>query len=382
MVYTVFPNNRPNQRKLKKPQDKKKSKPKLKKGPASMQMRTKSAPVARGTSVSMRKPQYRSSKNGITIAHSEFFDELYVPYTAGGAFGETPIVFSYEVNANKASIFPWLYSISQRYERYRFKSLRFRYVSQVPTSTQGSMLTAFDYDPADPNPTSKVQIMSFEGAKMTPVWQSNEIVIDCSKLGITPGQWFYAANNVTGTTATVSTYQLGTAGRAIFMIDNIGAIAGNGLNFGSMFVDYVVEFEVPQADPGIVADYSSFKATVTGTDLTNLLKGTASTVGQLQFSLDPTAGTLTMNEIGQFICEIVLTGTVPVTGQTPSFTYSNGSAVTTNIMSSRTSTTSAVCSILFENKVPGTTINAVAFTGLATVSLSVLRWARYRYSLL
>lgn len=122
------------------------------------------APVAVGSTLG------KMSMQDIHMHHSEVI--ATVEYPGSGTFlltNDVPI---------QPGTFPWLGPIAQRYEQYRINSLKFRYVSQTPTSDPGSVVMMFDADVKDAVAPDLTNALTNQYSVLTPVWKATELVVN------------------------------------------------------------------------------------------------------------------------------------------------------------------------------------------------------------
>lgn len=59
------------------------------------------------------------------------------------------------INPADGATFPWLSGVARKYEKYRFRKLKFTMVPHAPTTASGTLGMYVDYDPSDvPAPTA------------------------------------------------------------------------------------------------------------------------------------------------------------------------------------------------------------------------------------
>jgi len=120
-------------------------------------------PAVAGDTVTSQVAQITSLKGaGVRIRHSELI----------GSFNTTNLFTAVgcPINPGRSAIFPWLYTVSNAYESYRFNSLSFTVCSGQGTTTTGRIYLYVDYDATDPKPLSAQSMMSNEGALSCPSW--------------------------------------------------------------------------------------------------------------------------------------------------------------------------------------------------------------------
>lgn len=195
-------------------------------------------PAARAAIIAKRRPQVRSSTNGVEVAHSELCGEVSMNFSA---FSLTPLSAAtpgYDINPRCAALFPWLSRIAANYEQYRFSSLRFRLVSAQPSTASGRVYMAVDYDYDDPVPTTLSSMMSNHTALDASVWQEVALDVDAADLH-KDMPWKYV----------LSPKRLDPEPRTVFggflLIGGAGMAATTTYN---LWVDYVCRLQIPQLD--------------------------------------------------------------------------------------------------------------------------------------
>lgn len=181
------------------------------------------APVARATNI---RTTNRLARN--VVSHREYIGEV----TGSTAFA----ISTYQCNPGLPATFPWLWAMSSRYEHYRFKSLKFEYKTQAPTSTKGVVMLAFDYNVDDPAPTTKQQLLSYHGTHRAAPW--TDACTQASPRGLNARNQFLVRN---GFVSDAKLYDIGN-----FFIATVGQ--ENTDVIGELWVSYTIEFNTPQAD--------------------------------------------------------------------------------------------------------------------------------------
>jgi hypothetical protein len=135
---------------------------KKKKINASKQM----VPFAPAKSKKVKTAKAHSKPRGFVVKHRELISEE----NADVSFD--PHI--YRINPGDQQTFPWLSYIAPNFERYRFHSLRFEFVSRTPATQGGSVLLSIDYDPNDPPGQTFAQLAAREGAVDFNIWESGQ----------------------------------------------------------------------------------------------------------------------------------------------------------------------------------------------------------------
>lgn len=164
----------------------------------------------------------------IVVRHREFFSD--VTGVADGSFS----VMQFSVNPGQFGLFPWLSSVANRFEKYRFRRLEIDYQPACSVTTVGTVMAAYDTDAADAPPTSKVQLMAYQNAARSAPWGRFS-----AKFPMVGQGNRYTRRGGVPTNTDIKTYDVAT----LFVATSATAAAGQ---LGELYVDYEVELEVPQ----------------------------------------------------------------------------------------------------------------------------------------
>lgn len=193
------------------------------------------APIAKGSTNLIGRPYMSTSSFGdgaVRVRHREYVADVSSPSVA---YAST----TYPIQPGSSVTFPWLSRIAANYESYIFRKLSFEYESQTSTSTPGTAMLAADYDASDLPPTSKAQLMSYQGAVRSPLWSPCTCVCDTADLQKF-GTKRYVRTGAVPANTDVKTYDVGN----MFM-----ATQGNTADpCGELYVDYDIELQTPQTD--------------------------------------------------------------------------------------------------------------------------------------
>lgn len=210
-------------------------------------MRSRTAPVSKGTQMT----KTRSGPGGVGSSMQQISDTVtritgraYVGevnsrgkvVTAGGnclgmMFDINPVLLNDRVAV-----------VASTYEKYVYHAMKFTYVPQCSTSTQGSVALTFDRDPLmyGPNPRGVQflsEVMSYEHAVLTPAWTgtSTAYTRDPQELKT----WFMGGTD--GTLTSRETSQ----GNLLVHLSNV--LPDVGLGF--IVMDYVLDLVAPNLLP-------------------------------------------------------------------------------------------------------------------------------------
>lgn len=199
-----------------------------------------SAPVATTKVVRAKTPSMRNTTDGnMIISHTEYCSDLYGTLSSPASAAVT-------LNPQDASTFPWLSAIASRFEMYRFKKLKFHYNPSCPTSTEGYMILAFDFDAQDEIPTAKTELLTWKYAMKIAPWAP--LTLDVSKdARLSTARYCQPSpRNISGVDN-----RLDALGNAIF---NAG-FNSISASLGEIMIEYTVELMIPsyRAPPALYA---------------------------------------------------------------------------------------------------------------------------------
>ena len=125
-------------------------------------------------------------------------------------------------------MFPWLAALAAGYEKYRFRRLSYFYRSMAPTTANGLVYMAIDYDPSDTdvNDITPRTLTQMYGSTQANVYLSHEIRVKCD-----------AKPRLTGSksaNASINDYILGSF---YYLLSDSSINTG----LGQLYVDYEVE---------------------------------------------------------------------------------------------------------------------------------------------
>lgn len=192
------------------------------------------APSAIGRTMISSAPKTSKSKGGVVcIAHRELIEGSILGTTAFS------VAASYTLQPGDKKSFPWLSIQAAQYEQYRFKKLRFHYVPIVGTSVAGDVMLLADYNVQDPAPALEIDALDHPRAQSGSLWEPHTFACDISQMfGLGPRKFVR-------TTAVAGDQKTYDCGNFHLCINNSGVTTA----VGKLFVEYEVEFFVPQLNP-------------------------------------------------------------------------------------------------------------------------------------
>jgi len=305
------------------------------------------APVAQSRRRKTAAPKAVMKNGSLIVSHREYLSE--VNGTAAFSLVSRPI------NPGLPSTFPWLAPIAARYETYRFRSLKFCFETEAPTSTAGAVMQAVDFDAADLAPPSKVVLMSYTDACRSAPWDDSTFSTPQHVMNVER----YIRVGSLAANLDVKTYDVGNH-----------FIATQGLAapavVGELYVEYVVELFTPQ----IQSSCPGGKVSNSGTTSIPNPWGVPVLTGPLP--IGSVAGQVaTFNQPGEFWC--MFQGSWG--GNAPVITWSADVTVTTLVLVNSAPTTSQSFIVRVN---AGSTVTFTP-TVIAPTTLD-LRIAAYNYS--
>lgn len=171
-----------------------------------------------------------TSEGHVIISHRELFDT----FAASTLYS---VDASVVINPGRPSVFPWLSTIANSYEKYKFHKLDFEFQTDVGTSTNGSGFMSFDWDALDAAPSTLSELTStadnVDFSAYCPMARLSLKPNDLREAG-----WLFVTSSApTGTD--LKTYYLGKFTDAATGFSTLG-------DFGRLYVNYTVELKTPQ----------------------------------------------------------------------------------------------------------------------------------------
>jgi hypothetical protein len=269
-----------------------------------------------------RNPIVSGGPNHTRIAHTEEFAPVV---TSSTAFK----VDTYQINPALAVCFPWLSAIAARYQFYKFRRLRFRYISTSPTSLAGYINMDVDFNVLDPAPATMAISRSYHDKAGGGVWHEWTLDVDLAQGDRTPEK--YTRVGLPSGTTDLKTYDLGNL--------HVCTEGTAGSTLGFIECEYMVDLMTPQ-----IADPVGGATTYTSTDNTHMFVAEVDDPQSILPYTVPTDGTnvLTFTQNWEGIVCFYITGTVlsafTVTGGgTPGYSIAIQDAIVINAAATKLS---------------------------------------------
>lgn len=193
------------------------------------------APVAKAYKLRSMEPMVSSTSRSCRVRHRELVLGSFLSSVNFAIGAKLPL------NPGLSGTFPWLSSIAKNWEQYKVHRLNAIYIPILPTSTQGDIGLIPDYDAGDTSPTSEVEAANTEDAVTNSCWDKTECNLDPKAMMAGCTRKFVRTTNTAGD---IKTYDVGN-----FYIYTVN-FSSSLLNVGKLFLDYDIEFFVPQSSPG------------------------------------------------------------------------------------------------------------------------------------
>lgn len=303
---------------------------------------------------------------GIEVVHTEFVGVI------AGSVAYTNWIsnaLSQRINPANSFLFPWLSTMCQTYESYRFKYLELVYQGRTTTSTTGSVIMAIDYDPTDEAPTVIKDILQLQSNHDSGAWEPVASLKAKMPMlnGALPMRFIALPGNVAPADSDARTTFAGKV--FVATIDQ-----ANTNNVGRFYVRYAVELYSPHTPDlasvslRVSGAGSVSKTAVFGTAPTYVVNGTSTTESPVTASTN----TLTFNLVGEFLVTSAVVGT-GLNAPTLS-----GTATSSLLQNAGGGTTDFSNDIRVQVTNPGQTL-IFDWSGSTTVTGYVLRAAPYTY---
>lgn len=182
---------------------------------------------------------------------------------------------AFAINPGIAATFPWLSTVAQSWEKFRFRKLVFHYITRTGNNVPGSVLFAPDYDASDAAPSSEQIASDYTDSDACPPYanpQTGHYVfpLNCARMNSVVQEHFIR----TAPLAANQDIKLYDPANAFFFTNDGTAVA-----WGKIWVEYEVDLFTPQLPSaglvpnGVSTFGSGTMTTTTGTTVNPLLAG-------------------------------------------------------------------------------------------------------------
>lgn len=193
------------------------------------------APAAVGSIVVTRTARTKSlAGGGIRIQHSEILESSVRVDTSFA-------VTAYRINPGLSAVFPWESTIAAQYSEYKLVRCAIRYVPFCATTQTGTVSLAADYNVSEVSPTTEVQMMDLQGAKMGNCWTPMSFNINASLFMAGAKRKYIRTCAVAGDKKTFD-------GATIYLSTGN---ASSATYVGKLYIDYTFELFCPRLGPAM-----------------------------------------------------------------------------------------------------------------------------------
>jgi hypothetical protein len=332
-------------------------------------------PTAVNVIKSNRNPMMKQSSNReLRVSHCEYVADLVKSSTALWSVTNT-----FSIQPGNPSSFPWLSTIAGAYEMYRINSMRFVIRSVNSSAVAGGVYMNISYDADDDAPITKAYALAEESAVAGTYWSPMSLEYLPIR-GKPYNERFTAISTPAG-----QPKKLYSAGNLFISCD------GNSSNIiGDLYCEYDITLISPSLQGFAPAVFSQEISSATGT----ITDAAATTLGRsiaLPGAGTLTTGTLTFQQVGQFLVEVYLRGNATTAASVATFTPvgcqqspANGAPLNGQcapLLNTATDPNSAhgYYPVLLNVLQVGATL-AIAISNIAAISNSQIKIAPYLFS--
>lgn len=202
------------------------------------------APVSKMSQLHSTRPIQSLMDRGILVKHTELVGSLYKPVLNNNVVGDLLYqMLRLRCNPGSKKTFNWLFSLAVQYEFYKFRKLKFHFVTRQSTAHPGGIILSPDYDAADGQiPLTEQTLYNNRGTVDGPVWQDIVLIVDCSSMNrLYKSHVIMSDDRFSQTTQDQKTID---AAQVFVLTDDTQS---NGAQqYGKLFVEYEVELTEPQ----------------------------------------------------------------------------------------------------------------------------------------
>lgn len=196
--------------------------------------RQASVAAAYATKSEGRAPKIQASRDTCNIKHREFIGNI----TGSILFA---LALSLSVNPGLSSTFPWLAIMAQGWEQYKFRKLRFVFLTRTGSNTPGSVIMSPDYDSSDAAPATEQIMTTYEGTVEDAPWKDNACNLKVNLLSGAGGPRKFVRTGALSPNQDIKLYDVAN----MF----VGTVDGTAVAWGKLWVEYDVDFFVPCLPP-------------------------------------------------------------------------------------------------------------------------------------
>jgi len=139
---------------------------------------TVAIPVAISSNRNNNRPRITSDSDGTRVRRTELIS-TNLKAVLDNLFS---IIARFRCNPGSQKTFPWLSTFARCFESYKFHSLKFHFLTRVPTSLAGMIYLSPDYDAADAAPSEEVVLANNVDTKESSVYRNLTVSLHPQKM--------------------------------------------------------------------------------------------------------------------------------------------------------------------------------------------------------
>jgi len=200
-------------------------------GPTDRRIVSAASAYAVGQRSSEPKRVFDNKRKSFIVAHRELLASVT---------GSTNFTINQQIaiQPGLSASFPWLSTQAIGYEQYRFRKLRFCYYTRTGSNVPGSCMLIVDYDAADAAPANEQVASAYRDSEEVAPWVP-EFCLDADIKALHPdGNRKFIRTGTLAANLDVKTYDCGNF--------YVATVDGTAVNWGKLWVEYEIEFFVPQ----------------------------------------------------------------------------------------------------------------------------------------
>jgi hypothetical protein len=156
-----------------------------------------------------------------------------------GSSSSTPAIVTYVLNPGFAASFPRLSQEANVWEQYHFRKLKAIYTPAVSTATSGTVIITPEYNANQAPPVSEAGLLNHQGSKSGSPWADMEVILSAANMHGNAFRKYVREGMVIGD---LNSYDAGQL--------HVAAVSNGGTGvMGKLWLEYEVEFYIPQVDP-------------------------------------------------------------------------------------------------------------------------------------
>jgi hypothetical protein len=187
------------------------------------------APTMISSRITSGRARIKATSKCTVVSHRELIEATVLGSTT---YTNQKIL---SLNPGLSATFPWLSVQAIQFQEYRFRKVEFEWIPFAPTTTQGDVTLAVDYDASNATPTTEVQASNLAGTVVDSCWKPITLRLKPEHMHAVGPKKYVRRGNAYGD---VKTFDSGTFYLAT---ENETSTA----SIGKLYVSYTVELYTP-----------------------------------------------------------------------------------------------------------------------------------------